>query len=360
MVLTRAGLLLFGSSLLIATIVLPFLERRALRSGPVASPGGRHRHPEPTPLTGGIAILMAVALPAIAGLVVALLGEVDGVLPVEIGRHLPGIRTRAPQLLAILAGAGALMLLGHIDDRRGLGPWVKLVVQIACAAALVGTGLRATIYVESAPVQIIATIGFIVFVTNAVNFVDNMNGLMSGVVLIGSLHLLGLAVATGQLFMAAILVSLIGGLCAFLPRNFPRARVFVGDAGSLPIGFLLAALSIAFTFESGGPSSKPFIIPLAVLFVPIIDGCVVICARLRRGVHPFTAGRDHLSHRLVAAGFTPTHAVLILWGVQLIAGLPVAFLGNVPGDVLGVVWGTATLTAAILFWRRRTPKAMAP
>lgn len=357
MVLIRAGLALFGSSLLIAALVLPLLERRALRAGPVAHPGGRHDHDAPTPLTGGIAIITAVALPAVSGLLVALIGGSNGWLPAEIAEHLPGIRSRAPQLLAILAGAAIMMILGYVDDRRGLGPWTKLGVQSVAAAALVAAGLRVTLYLDWEPAQVVLTIGFVVFVTNAVNFIDNMNGLMAGVVLIGSLHLIGLAIATGQLFMAAILVSLGGGLAAFLPRNFPKASVFVGDAGSLSIGFLLAALSVAFTFDSSNADGardvdvRPFLIPIAALLVPIADGLTVICARLRRGVHPFTAGHDHLSHRLVRRGLSPTSAVVLLWAVQMVAGLPVVLLGGVPPAVIAWVWGTAGVVALVLSWR---------
>ena len=141
--------------------------------------------------------------------------------------------------------------------------------------------------------HVVLTVVFIVFITNAVNFIDNMNGLMAGVVTVGALHLLCLAAATGQLFIAAILACLVGGLLAYLPRNFPRARVFIGDAGSLAIGFLLASLTVAFTFEEGGSSFRPALLPLLVLAIPTADGLTVIAGRLRRGVHPFTAGHDH-------------------------------------------------------------------
>ncbi|NRA94966.1 MAG: undecaprenyl/decaprenyl-phosphate alpha-N-acetylglucosaminyl 1-phosphate transferase [Planctomycetes bacterium] len=351
---------MFGASLLIAAIVLPLLERRALKAGPVDRPGGRKDHARPTPLTGGIAVLLAVAIPAVAGLLLALRGAAIGdVLPDELVVHLPGIRRRAPQLLAVLLGSAVIMLLGHVDDRRGLSPWLRLLVQGACAAGLVAVGLRATLYIESPALQVALTILFVVFTTNAVNFIDNMNGLMAGVVLIGALHLLGLAIATDQLFMAAILVCLAGGLCAFLPRNFPNARVFIGDAGSTALGFLLAALTLAFTFEDGAPSARPFLLPIAVLAVPLLDGVVVVGARLLRGVHPFTAGHDHLSHRLVRSGLTPTRAVLLLWAVQLLAGLPVVLLGGVPIDVLLTVWGTGGIAALVLGWQRTRREATA-
>ena len=115
-----------GAALIIAAIVLPLLERRALKTGPLDRPGGRKNHDRPTPLTGGIAVLLSVAIPAMAGLFLALRGVAMGdVLPAELADHLPGIRRRAPQLLAILLGSAVMMLLGHIDDRRGLSPWLR-------------------------------------------------------------------------------------------------------------------------------------------------------------------------------------------------------------------------------------------
>jgi len=352
--LPSAGLLLFGVAILISASLLPFLERIARGTGAVDAPGGRKQHEGPTPLAGGIAVLTAVVVPATVGLLVALRAwHESGWVPDELLVHLPGVRRRAPQLLCILAGTAVMMVLGHIDDRRGLSPWLKLAVQGACAAMLTVAGLHISLYLDSPVWQIGLTILYVVFITNAVNFIDNMNGLMAGVVLIGSLHLLTLAIATGQLFMAAILICLTGGLCGFLPRNFPRARVFMGDSGSLAIGFLLASLTVAFTFDEGPPSTRPFLLPAAILAIPAWDGLLVIVSRARRGVHPFTAGRDHLSHRLVARGLSPVRAVVTLWTIQFLAGVPVVLDGQVPFRVLATVWGIATATAFAVGWRRR-------
>jgi UDP-GlcNAc:undecaprenyl-phosphate GlcNAc-1-phosphate transferase len=127
----------------------------------------------------------------------------------------------------------------------------------------------------------------------------------------------------------------------------------MGDAGSLAIGFLLASLTISFTFETGSPSARPFLLPAAVLAVPLIDGVIVICSRLKRGVHPFTAGRDHVSHRLAEIGLSPTRTVLLLWGLQFSCGIPVMIAGDVSGDILLAVWGGAAGAAVALGWRRK-------
>ncbi|MAG58823.1 MAG: undecaprenyl-phosphate alpha-N-acetylglucosaminyl 1-phosphate transferase [Planctomycetes bacterium] len=355
MTLIRAGFLLFGLSLGLAALVLPMLERRAMRSGPVDQPGGRKDHGRTTPLTGGIAILLAVTLPAVVGLLVALLGEalVGDVLPEEIALHLEGIRTRAGELLVILLGAGVLMIVGHLDDRHDLSAWLRLLTQVACASALVFCGVRITLFLPWPWLHGVVTVLFVVFITNAVNFVDNMNGLCGGLVLIGGLHLLALAVATNQLFMAAILICLAGGLTAFLPRNFPVARSFLGDAGSTALGFLLASLTVAFTFTEGGPAWRPVVLPILVLAIPIADGVTVIAARLARGVHPFTAGHDHLSHRIVRSGLTPVGAVLVLWGVQFVVGVPLLIAGDVGWPIVAAVWGPVAAVAAFACFKLR-------
>ena len=118
-------------------------------------------------------------------------------------------------------------------------------------------------------------------------------------------------------------------------------------------------MTLAFTFEDGAPSARPFLLPIAVLAVPLLDGVVVVGARLLRGVHPFTAGHDHLSHRLVRSGLTPTRAVLLLWAVQLLAGLPVVLLGGVPIAGLLTVWGTGGIAALVLGWQRTRREATA-
>lgn len=336
MTLVASGTALGLAAWLIARTALPALERRAHESGLVDLPGGRKRHDGALPLTGGIAVLLGVAIPSVGGVLLALAADGLGLpLPPEIAVHLPGVRAKAPELLAILAGAAIHLLLGHVDDRRGLSPWLRLGVEALCAAGVAALGARVTLFLPWPAAHWVLTIVFIVFTTNAVNFIDNMNGLMGGVVLIACLHLLVLAVATRQLFLAAILLCLAGGLLAFLPRNFPKARVIMGDAGSLPLGFLLAALSVTFTFAEDPVAVPgrllPVVLPLLLLFVPLADGVTVVVSRLRRGVHPFTAGRDHLSHRLVALGLTPAQAVARLWLLAFLAGLPLPLVALLIG-----------------------------
>lgn len=341
----------------VAAAALPALERRAHRQGLVDLPGGRKQHGGALPLTGGIAVLLAVSLPVMGGLLLALSADLlGGLVPEALSIHLPGIRSKAPALLAILAGTGIHLLLGHLDDRRGLSPWTRLGVEVATAAGLAALDIRLTAFLPWEWAHWALTVVFVVFVTNAVNFIDNMNGLMGGTVLIAALNLLALAAASGQLFLAAILCCLAGGLLAFLRRNFPEARVIMGDAGSLPLGFLLAAITIEFTFSDGGAGAPPSLaiaLPLLVLALPVYDGLTVIGRRLARGVHPFTAGRDHVSHRLLQRGFGPVRTVLCLWTAAWLAGIVPALLLAGPLTV-AAVWFPAMAAGGVLLpeWSR--------
>ena len=195
--------------------------------------------------------------------------------------------------------------------------------------------------------HVAVTILFVVFATNAANFIDNMNGLLVGVAAIAASCLLAIAAGSGQLFVSAILICLVGGLLAFLPRNFPRASLFLGDAGSLAIGFLLAAMTIACKFDVGTVTSRPVILPFLILFVPLIDGILVTIARLLEGRSPFTAGQDHISHRLTRLGFTRDRAVLYLWGLGLFMGVLALVYAKVE---LPIVLITVGPTVVCLAW----------
>jgi UDP-GlcNAc:undecaprenyl-phosphate GlcNAc-1-phosphate transferase len=328
MTLPGLGAAAFVLSFLIARLVLPRLEGGAGRSGLLDEPGDRKDHGRPMPLAGGVAILLAVAVPSVAGLLLAVIQPLLALpLSPELLAHLPGVRSRAPELLAILLLAGLHLVLGYLDDRFELPPSPRLLVELAAGAALAALGMRITAGLPGPILHWILTMAFVAFTTNAVNFLDTMNGLMAGVVYLGTLHLVVLGTATGQLFMVAILLCLAGSLLAFLGRNFPRATVFMGDSGTLSVGFLLAALCVAFTFDPDHGAGRPFlgpavILPLLILLVPLGDGLLVVAARVRAGRHPFAAGRDHLSHRLAARLGSRTKATILLWAVAFLAGLP--------------------------------------
>jgi UDP-GlcNAc:undecaprenyl-phosphate GlcNAc-1-phosphate transferase len=292
-------------------------------------------------------VFAAVALPVIGGLALAIAFPAGGTLvPEDLAKHFPGLLSQAPRILAILLGAAAMLALGWIDDRRGLSAALRLAVQVAAAGLLVLAGVRITAYSPSVPVHALLTILFVVFATNATNFIDNMNGLLAGVGAIQAACFLAIAASSGQLFVAAVLICIAGGLLAFLPRNFPKATVFLGDAGSLAIGFLISAMTIACDFEHGAVSMKPVIMPLLILFVPLLDGVVVMAARLLSRRSPFEAGRDHLSHRLNGLGLTRDRAVVYLWGLSLLAGAVALVYDAIPLPVVLLTVGPVVVCIA--------------
>jgi UDP-GlcNAc:undecaprenyl-phosphate GlcNAc-1-phosphate transferase len=325
---TAVGLFLVAFG--IASLMLPAIERLHAARGFTDRPGGRKDHDRPVPYGGGLAVFAAVAFPVAGGLAMALALRSSSAIPSDVAVHFPGLVAQAPKVLAILLGAVLMLAVGWADDRRGLSPFVKLLAQTVAAALLVAADVRVTAYATSPAVHALLTIGFVVFATNAANFIDNMNGLLGGVASIQVACLVAVTAASGQLFVAAVLICLAGGLLAFLPRNFPTARIFLGDAGSLAIGFLIAAMTVACDFDQGGVSLKPVVMPLLILFVPLLDGVVVTTGRLLDRRSPLQAGHDHLSHRLHALGLTRDRAVVYLWGLSLLGGAVALVFGRVP------------------------------
>ncbi|HMS18575.1 MAG TPA: MraY family glycosyltransferase, partial [Planctomycetota bacterium] len=332
---TLLGALLYGGSFAFAALILPILERSAQRSGFLDRPEGRKDHATPTPLVGGVAILFGVAVPATLGLVLAIFRDVVPFpLPDVLLPHLPGVARRAPDLLLLLCSAGLLHAVGYLDDRRSLGALFRLGIQVLCAAAISASGTRVTLHLPEVWMHHVATVLFIVTIINGANFLDNMNGLCAGVLWMTAAALLGLAIHGGQLFVAAILLCVLGALGGFLLWNFPKARVFLGDAGSTALGFLLAVIAITLTYDRGLSPAHAGIFPGLAFLVVLADTTTVVLSRLSRGVHPFTAGHDHLSHRLVARGFRRTIAAGILIAVQGCAATALLLLAQVEGDVI--------------------------
>lgn len=290
------------------------------------------------PNTGGIAIFASIALPLALGLTLVKLGATEAFtsrVP-ALAEHLPGIAQRTPPALTLLACLTILHVLGVIDDRRALGPWVKLAVMTGCAVAvgLVTSDARLLSaidpYAGGPWLSFALTVLWIVIVTNALNFIDNMDGLCAGVATIAGACFFAAALLNGQWFVAATLGLLVGAALGFLAFNLPPARIFMGDGGSLVIGFTLAFLTVRTTYydpEQAGGWYAIFM-PLAVLAVPLYDFVAVSVIRLRQGRSPFVGDQQHLSHRLVRRGFTKPAAVGLMCSLAAITGVSGIVLGS--------------------------------
>ena len=244
--------------------------------------------------------------------------------------------------LAIIGSTLVLHVVGLVDDRRALGARLKLLVQILLAGVLVVFMDVRLLHVldDFIPggwfLSCALSIGWLVVITNAFNFLDNMDGLSAGVAAIVGLILMIATILNGQWFIAISLGFLIGALSGFLRFNFPPARIFMGDGGSLVIGWLLAIATIRTTFVDTadpdyalGTAWYGALMPLFVMAVPLYDFTSVVVIRCLQGRSPFVGDQQHFSHRLVKQGLSSRRAVLVIWGITLAIGLNGIVLGSV-------------------------------
>ena len=304
----------------------------------------------PVPNTGGMAIFVAFVLPLAAGLAAAHWLPASS-LPESVVPHLPGIHAKTPLAVLFLGCLLFLHVAGAIDDRRALPAGIKAAVMLAAAAAITifGDGTRLVtmldMHVGGPWLSILITVLWIVGVTNAMNFIDNMDGLSAGVGAIAAGCFLAAALLHGQWFVAACLALLIGSLLGFLMFNAPRtekrgATIFMGDSGSLVLGFTLAFLTVRTTYVAdpgattveGAPIPAGgwygLFMPVVILAVPLYDILSVTVVRIRQGKSPLVASPHHLSHRLVSYGLSKRDAVAVIWGLTAITGLSGVMLGS--------------------------------
>jgi UDP-GlcNAc:undecaprenyl-phosphate GlcNAc-1-phosphate transferase len=320
-------LLIFASALLFVIGATPATKWLAVRLGIMDQPSARKVHTTPMPRFGGIAMYGAV--------VIALLVFED--------------RFRVDQLVSILLGATWVSFLGGWDDRWGLRPILKFAGQIIAAIVLIVAGVQVA-FLPWPWLNWLATIVWVVGLTNAINFLDNMDGLSGGLSAIASAFFLLMAVQSGQFLVGGLSAALLGACVGFLVYNFNPASIFMGDTGALFLGFMLAALGIKLRFPANSDSIT-WMVPVLVLGIPIFDITLVTISRIRRGVHPVTPGKDHTSHRLVRMGFSQREAVMVLYLAGGMLGMVAEFVtqsGLVEAYLLG---GAVFLMAVYSLWR---------
>ena len=321
-------LLILASAFLLAVVVTPVVRRLAFRLDIVDHPNVRKIHSRPMPLMGGIAIYLAFII------TLALLGN----------------REYVRQTIGILVGATLCSFLGLWDDRSGLGALTKLVGQAVAAAILIISGVQVQLFPHQA-LNIVITLLWMVGITNAMNLLDNMDGLSGGVGAIASAFFLLLAAMSGQYLVGALAAGLLGACVGFLVYNVNPASIFMGDSGALFLGFTLAAAGIKLRF----PENVHFVtwmIPVLVLGLPLFDTAMVSFSRLRRGLNPLTTpGKDHVSHRLVRSGCTSREAVLILFLVCCTLGVLAMYLTQASIEEGYVIGGLVVLCGIYALWR---------
>jgi UDP-GlcNAc:undecaprenyl-phosphate GlcNAc-1-phosphate transferase len=312
-------------------VTLPAWRRWCLRTGHVDDPGHRKIHAQPIPLAGGLAVMTGLLLPLLAAVTLLALARssvpIPFLHPEALNRLDYGFGARQLPLAAILFGLLAMLTLGWLDDRHELRPLAKFSAQILIATLVAAAGIRLSLFVPSLLFSYSLTILWIVGVTNALNFLDNMNGLATGITAIAAAAFALIAARHGQYLVAALALLGSGAFLGFLPWNYPRASAFLGDAGSHVAGFLLAILALLPSFYSPEhPRPQAVLAPLLILIVPLADLASVVWIRARRGIPPWIGDTNHLSHRLVRAGLSPTAAVATLWTLALTGALAALLL----------------------------------
>lgn len=320
-----------GGSLLMSLVLSPAAMRIATRVGYVDYPGGHKSHTKVTPYGGGCVIFVAGWLPTLVLL------SLSALVPSEwfsswfgagIEPYVHGLHDRVAPTLVILGGGVALHLLGLRDDFKPLGPYSKLGVMTAVGLLVsVFGGVRMAEMAGPVP-SILLTTAWIVVVTNSMNFLDNMDGLSAGIAAIASAFLVVCGLMAGQVFVPGLACIFLGAILGFLVYNFPPAKIFMGDAGSLLIGYMLAVVSILTSYWKSGTDHPPYALamPLVVLAVPLYDFTSVVVIRLFEGRNPLKGDQRHFSHRLVDRGLSRRSAVLTIYLATAATGLSATLL----------------------------------
>lgn len=337
----------FDVSFVLALAVTPVLRQLSHRWKFVDEPdSARKIHEGAMPLLGGVAVFGAFALNVLVNALVVLpmLARFEFA---NLDSYIAGAFTVLPKLLVLLAGGALMVTLGLYDDKRDLRAGPKLLGQVAIASFVAAAGMRVTLFIASPVADFVLTVLWIVTITNALNFLDNMDGLCAGVGLVCAGMFAFIAAIQGQYFVCLLALALAGALLGFLPFNFKPATIFLGDAGSHFIGYMLAVLPVLTTFYHGAggryetqtPTYLPVLIPLLVLAVPLADMGMVMWQRLRRGVPVYTADANHISHRLVRLGLPQSWAVTLIYLITLTLGLGATILlwSEITGALIVIV-----------------------
>jgi len=311
-------LLFPGISFAICLILTPIVRQIALKRGWMACPAEDRWHNKPTALFGGIAIYLAVAIPLFV------ISDFSAtLLPLTTPQNDAAISSFAPVFCIAIT---LMFLLGFADDVFRLKPQSKLLGQILVASLIAFLGFRLQ-WVTSLTLDTLLTIFWIVGITNAFNLLDNMDGLCAGTGIIAAVFLAIILSGTNPEY-ARCAAILAGASAAFLVYNFNPASIFMGDCGSLMIGFGISLLSLGLPGMNAGNSMTSIAVPVMIAMVPILDTTMVTLVRLLSGRKASTGGKDHTSHRLVLMGFSEKKAVLFLYGVGLVSGTAALFVSR--------------------------------
>jgi UDP-GlcNAc:undecaprenyl-phosphate GlcNAc-1-phosphate transferase len=312
----------------------PITRQIAMRLGVTAAPSKRNIHASHMPLMGGAAIYVAF--------VVSILLFSPPAYMVELG--------------AIVAGSTLLAWIGYLDDRKDLSPRVRLLVMTAAALVVTFAGVQIRLF-GNPLIDVPLTLFWIVAIINAVNWIDNMDGLAAGTSAITSGFFLFISVTQGQILVSMLAAAIFGSAIGFLTYNFNPSSTFMGDMGAYTLGFVLAILAIKLQFESQ-PLGVTWMIPIFVLALPVIDINLAIFTRLLERRSPAQAGKDHISHRIMSMGFSQRKTLFILYGFSILFGIIAVIVSFIPSQLawtIGIfsLLVMVTIFALLMLVRRR-------
>ena len=324
-------LAVFVATAILSIVLTPMALRYAIRANVLDQPGEHKSHKVAVPYLGGLAIVVTFVIAVILMSVLR---------PPHTGRG---------ELLGVLTIAVLLAAVGLIDDLRQVSPSWRLIAEVSAASIVwsLGNGTAVTT-VET--VDLILTVLWFVGITNAFNLLDNMDGLAAGLAAISSMTVFAVAGTNGQFLVAGLAVALAGCTVGFLRLNFHPARIYMGDSGSLFIGFLVAYLGIKLRFEGGRLVSA--LVPIFACSAAVFDTSLVVISRIRAGRNPFQGGQDHVSHRLVKLGLSVPAAVCTIYlgaiGIGILS-FAISRLEPVSAFLLaGLVGATLTILGGFL------------
>jgi UDP-GlcNAc:undecaprenyl-phosphate/decaprenyl-phosphate GlcNAc-1-phosphate transferase len=318
----------FAATLCLTLLLTPLALRFALRRGVLDKPGGIKTQSAAVPYLGGAAILLAFV---VALLVAALIAPPNDGL----------------EELAVILGLAVLLgVVGLADDLRGLSPWWRLAVEVSAGVIVWATPAGAEVFGNDL-LDLFATVGWIVVLTNALNLLDNMDGLSAGVSFIAAFFLFVLAADNGQFLVATLSIALAGCAAGFLRSNFHPARIYMGDAGALFLGFMLAVLSLKLTLAKT-PQVVAVGVPVVVMGIPLFDTTLVVMNRLMHRLNPMSGGRDHTSHRLVFIGIPVPVAVTLIYAAGASLGCLALVLSKLDRGTGLILLGWLAAVGALL------------
>ncbi|MBI5376666.1 MAG: undecaprenyl/decaprenyl-phosphate alpha-N-acetylglucosaminyl 1-phosphate transferase [Candidatus Schekmanbacteria bacterium] len=317
-------ILIFACALVLSLALTPLARKVGIKTGIINTPSSERLNMAATPLLGGAAIYLSFLIALI------------------IFRS----EFRIDQCFGIFTGATLVSFFGLYDDWRELNPALKFGGQLIPLFVLVSTGVKVEIF-ESEFINILITGLWVIGITNSINLLDNMDGIAGGVASIASLSFLVLAIMNGQYLVGSLAAAMLGACLGFLRYNLNPARIFMGDTGSMFIGFLLASVGIKLRFP-GLAVENTWMIPVVILSFPIFDTTLVTISRAKKGLNPFTTpGKDHSTHRLCLLGLSHKKVAYVVYLISLLFGALGVLIFYFPG-ITGYMVFAATILIGII------------